>query len=244
MDNPKGFYDQNTQTIVPDSTSTWDGLASTTWDSWTEWAYSTDTQIIWQVPDIQLGYYPATVNLEITCVSNGEVSYKVYGSDNGGFGGEEVETVVAHTAASVPAFKYRFLRVFVYANELNNETVTISKIDVKAKTPVATELIINDLDSATCAGTNLARVIPLPRTVGTILDIKVTPREVTPYNLDVYVTNTPTSTYVIPKVISKSNTSPTFALVGLDNQPRDAVVDIIIKSLPNTYMNGNNLVIE
>lgn len=244
MDNPSGYYDQKTQTIYPESDSTWEGLSTRTWAGWTEWAYSRSPLIIWPTPALFLGNNPATVNLEITCVSTGIVNYKVYTSDTGAFAGEEVLTDIAHTAGSVPAFKARFIQVVVYSNQVLDSTVTITNIDVRAKTPVATELIINDIDSAGCEGTNLARVIPLPQPVGTIVDIKVTPREVPAYALDVYVTNTPTSTYVIPKVISKSNTAPTFALVGIDNQPRDAVVDIIIKSLPNTYMSGNNLVIE
>jgi hypothetical protein len=47
----------------------------------------------------------------------------------------------------------------------------------------------------------------------------------------------------MPRVISKTST-PQFALVGLDNKPRDAVVDIVIEYLAEGYMNGNNLLVR
>jgi hypothetical protein len=145
----------------------------------------------------------------------------------------------------VPAFKSRYIKVIVYSSKVNNITPTISEITISTKNPQISEYIINDLDSSTCAGTQTARVIPLTQTLSNIVDIKITPHETaSAYNLDVYVTNTPTSTYLIPKIISKDPVSPTFALVGVDNHARDGIVDITIKSIPGGKMQGNNLVTE
>lgn len=242
MDDPKGYYDEKNRMICPVSTSTWDGLSGTTWDTWTEWAYSVDPEIIWHTDVIQLGLSPQTVNLKITCVSTGQVSYKVYTSNLGVFAGEEVEHVIPHGATSVPSFTAKFLMVIVYSNAVNNVTVNIQQITVKTEAPRTTEYQILDLDTSTCSGTVNSRVIPLPGRLENILDIKITPREVPAYNLDVYVTNTPTSTYVVPKIISKNSSAPTFALIGMDNYPRDGVVDISLKSSKSGYMQGNNLV--
>jgi hypothetical protein len=242
MDSPSGYYNEDNQTIYPISAATWSGLASTTWATWTEWAYSTADTIIWPTEAIFMGNNPQAVNLEIICESTGQVSYKVYTSNTGVYAGEETETVIGHSATDVPAFKARFIKVVVYSSKINGVTPTISQITVTAKDPKANEYFIADLDSSACAGSNTARQIPLPTQMGTIIDIKITPQTVTAYALDVYVTNTATSTYLIPKVISKNSLTPTFALVGVDNQPRDGVVDIIIKSLSSSVMSGNNLI--
>lgn len=244
MDNTNGYYDSKTRTIYPVSTSTWSGLSGSTWATWNKWAYEVSNQIIWVTDVIDLGLNPQTVNLKITCEAEGTVSYKVYTSPTGVFAGEETLTTIAHGATNVPAFKANFMRVVVYCDAANDIDPSISEITIETNTPKATEIIINDLDTSTCAGTNTARIVPLPVSVGTIIDMKVTPHEVTAYPLDVYVSNTATSTYVIPKIISKAAANPTIALVGVDNHPRDAVVDIIIKALPTTFMRGNSLVTE
>lgn len=244
MDSSSGYYDSNTGTIYPVSTSTWSGLSGKTWDSWKEWAYNVSNQIIWVTAPMFMGNNPSNSNLKITCDSTGNVSYKVYTSETGIFNGEEVETVISHNAVSVPAFKAKYIQVVVYSEGVNNITPTISQITVETINLRNSEIIINDLDSSTCDGSQTARVIPMPTNIGTITDMKITPHETaSPYNLDVYVTNTPTSTYLIPKIISKDPITPTFALVGVDNHPRDGIVDIVLKVLPASYMDGNNLIV-
>lgn len=243
MDQPKGIYDGYSGKIYPQSTSTWSGLSGTTWDSWKEWAYSRDTEIIWIVEPLYMGLSPTNVNLKITCESTGIVSYKVYTSDTGVFNGEEQETIIPNNATAIAPFRARYIQVMVYSEEVNGITPTISEITVKTELTRSSEILLNDLDTSTCAGSVTGRVLPMPVASGSIVDIKVTPHETTsPYNLDVYVTNTPTSTYLIPKIISKSIASPTIALVGVDNHPRDGIVDVVIKTMPPSYMSGNNLV--
>lgn len=241
MDAPNGYYDSKTRTIYPVSTSTWAGLSGKTWDYWTTWAYSTNSQIIWVTDPISLGANPSNVNLKITCVSTGQVSYKIYTSNTGAFSGEEVETLVPHGSQNIPSFRARFIQVVVYSDRVS-DPLNIQEITIETRTPSATELFFNDIDSSQLQGTVNERFIPVEDGIGTILDVKILPHEVTAYNLDVYVTNTPTSTYVVPKIISKSASSPSFALVGLDNHPRDAVVDIVLKTLNRCRMVGNNIV--
>lgn len=244
MDQPKGIYDAETRTIFPLSTGTWDGLSGTTWDSWSEWLYDRDTEIIWITQPVFLGNSPSPYNLRVTTQSTGQVSYKVYTSDTGAFNGEEVETEIPHGDVSIPGFRSQYIQVVVYATEINGITPVISEITVETVTSRTREFVISDLNTGNCSGSVTGRIIPLPEDVGNIIEILITPKETAPYDLDVYVTNTPTSTYLIPKVISEDRFTPTIALVGVDNQPRDGVVDVLIKSLPASYMVGNNIVVE
>jgi hypothetical protein len=93
-------------------------------------------------------------------------------------------------------------------------------------------------------GTISARQLTLTRNYSAITDIDIKTQAVTAYNLDVYVTDYISCTTVIPRVVSKNKTTPTIALIGLDNVPRDGTVDITITGLPEQYMSGNNLLVK
>jgi len=93
---------------------------------------------------------------------------------------------------------------------------------------------------AALAGTNTARQITLPETLSAITDIYIQPKAAASYTPNLYVSATATSEVVIPVVKSKTST-PTFALYGIDNEPRDAVVDIMVTGIPRMVMEGNNL---
>lgn len=241
MDITSGYYDTRSRAIYPVSTSTWSGLSGTTWDSWNTWAYDVSEQIIWVTEPVFLGINPSNVNLKITCVSTGSVSYRVYTSNTGAFNGEEVETIIAHDSQSIPSFKARYLQVVVYSQYVAQD-LNIQEITIETPAPRSVDVYLDDVDSSQLQGSITERLIPVPASVGTIMDIKITPHEVTAYNLDVYVANTATSTYVVPKIISKTASAPSFALVGMDNHPRDAVVDIVLKTLTKCRMVGNNIV--
>lgn len=241
MDATSGYYDISTRTIYPASTSTWSGLSGSTWETWNEWAYDTNDQIIWVTTPIDLGVNPSNINLKITCVSTGSVSYRVYTSNTGVFNGEEVETVISNGSQNIPSFKARYLQVVVYSDKVA-DSLNIQEITIETRVPRTNEVFFNDIDSSQLLGTITERFIPVTDGIGTIVDIKIMPHEVSAYPLDVYVANTATSTYVVPKIISKSVASPSFALVGMDNHPRDAVVDILVKTLNKCYMQGNNIV--
>lgn len=241
MDSSSGYYDSNTRTIYPVSTSTWDQQSGSTWANWTTWAATVSDEIIWVTDPIFLGLNPSNINLKITCVSTGTVSYRVYTSATGVFGGEEVETIIPAGSQNIPSFRASYIQVVVYSNR-TTVPLNIREITIETRAPRANDVFLNDVDSSQLQGSVTERMIPVSGDTGTIVDIKITPHEVTAYNLDVYVANTPTSTYVVPKIINKSSSSPSFALVGMDNHPRDAVVDIMLKTLNRCRMVGNNIV--
>jgi hypothetical protein len=234
-----GYYDNSTGYIRPASSDTWDSHSGLTWDSWTSWDKPLST-IVWYQPVVDLRQVK-NFTLNITTDSTGLVSYDIFVSNNGLFQGEETQTTVSHTATSVASFTGRYILVVVTC-AYNNIGLTLGNCLITPVTTGVVELRYNNLDSSTLSGSSSSRTLPLTQDVSQIIDIVITPHEVTSYALDLYVSSTATSTYVIPKIISKTISGPTFAMVGLDNKPRDAIVDIIVKALPTQYMSGNNLV--
>lgn len=238
--NRTGYYDSSKGVIRPASSDTWTAHSSLTWDVWTSWD-TPNTEIVWNADIIDLGRVKS-FTLNITTVSTGLVDYKIYTSNTGLFAGEETETIIEHGGNETPnSFTGQYVLVIVIATYQATE-LTLTSIETIPQADTILELAYKDLDTSTLTGTSSARTIALTQQVSTILEIIVTPHEVTSYNLDLYVSSTQTSTYVVPKVISKDSTGPVIALVGLDNKPRDAIVDVLIKALPIQKLVGNNLI--
>jgi hypothetical protein len=238
-----GILDDVLEAVVPTSTYTWADFNtdSVTWDNWVEWDRQPADPLVWEANPLDLGEN-LFFTLEIETVANGDVSYKIYTSTTGAFAGEETETVIANGATSVSGFYGRYVLVYVEVARTSGLNVLYG-VDVTAKTLTVQEKQ-GDVDTSTLSGTVNARTVSLTRSFSKITNILVTPHEETAYTLDVYVTDTTTSTYLIPKIISKTLSGPEIALIGVDNQPRDGVVDITITGLPFMSMDGNNLVIS
>lgn len=235
-----GYFESSTNTYYPSSTSTWDGLDATAWDDWNVWPYETESQIVVHMPVIRLDDRK-NFCLNFDTESTGTVSYKIYTSPTGAYAGEETEHVINPGDINIPSF-YGWTCFIVVIADKAGPPLEISSMSGNIYDSVTNEIIFTALDSSTLDGSITERLLPLNTSISKIVDMKITPHETaSPYNLDVYVTNTPTSTYLIPKIISTSSTAPSFALVGVDNQPRDGVVDILLKVLPEQYMDGNNL---
>lgn len=234
-----GYLDTSTGLIRPKSSDTWSAHSGYTWDNWTSWDKPLTT-IVWSQPIVDLRQVK-NFTLNITTDSTGLISYDIFVSNTGLFQGEESQTTVSHIATSVASFTGRYILVVV-TSTYNNIGLTLGNCLITPVTTGVVELRYNNLDSSTLSGSVNSRTLALTQNVSQIIDIVITPHEVTSYALDLYVSSTATSTYVIPKIISKTISGPTFAMVGLDNKPRDAIVDIIVKALPVQYMNGNNLI--
>jgi hypothetical protein len=234
-----GYFDSNNGVIRPVSSDTWTAHSGKTWDDWKSWDTPVST-IVWYSSIVDLGQ-SKSFTLNITTVTTGQASYQIYTSNTGQFAGEETLTTVASGATSVDSFTGQYILVVVTCTYVSTQ-LTLNNITVTPVVGVVNEIRYKDLDTSTLAGSNTARTVPMSQSVSQIIDVLITPREVTSYALDLYVSSTATSTYVVPKVISKAVTGPVIALVGLDNKPRDATVDIVMKTLPSQKMVGNNLV--
>lgn len=235
-----GTLDQDLGIVLPNNTGTWANL--TTWANWTSWTLIPANPLIWLADLIDLGEV-TDFCLIINTVANGTVEYDIYVSDTGAFAGEESVTSVYQGDQAVTGFTGRFVRVAVKVTRTSGIN-TLSSVECRASNSTV-QVRVNDLDTSTLSGTSAARTLTLPRTVSKIINLQITPKSVNSYIPDLYVSNTATSTQVIPKWLSKDLDSaggpPTIALVGIDNQPRDAVVDIIATALPEQYMLGNDL---
>lgn len=228
-----GVLDTVSGSIKANGTSTWG--AQTSWSTFNSYITSYQT-IKWTAPLLDLGavqYFTLAIEAEFS----GTLSYLIHISDTGSFTGEETEYYIEEGDMNVPGFYGRYIYVtsILSGRELR-------KIQITANATVK-EYIIPNVDSSTLSGTNTNRVIDLPTPVSLIKDIHIQVKAATSYPVNLYVSDTATSEILIPVVKSKSGTSPAFALYGIDNDPRDGVVDITIKALPKQIMYGGNIVV-
>jgi hypothetical protein len=229
----QGTLDFITGFINPPGRSTWASL--TTWADFTSYQTEFDP-IVWTTERIDIGavdYFTVSIQAD----ADGEIEYRIYTSETGVFGGEETVTEVTNGDLNVPAFygQYLYVQALVPGGVLRRLTTTTQRgSNYKI-------VRLQNVNTSTLSGTTAGRVLNIPQPLSAIVDIFVQPKSVTAYNLDVYITDTPTSVVVTPIVISKSTAAPTIALYGLDNYARDAVVDVTITGLPQQAMEGNNI---
>ena len=234
-----GTLDVDANVVFPNNTGLWSEL--TTWDSFNSWIMTPANPLIFLSDTVDLGEV-RDFCLKIVTDAVGTVAYTIYTSNTGAFDGEESYVDIAQGATGVASFTARYYVVAVKVTQTSGINVLNSfELTVTAQT---IDIDINAVNTSTLSGTSAARTLVLPRTVSKIVDLQVTPQAVTAYNLDVYVTDYPSCTTVIPRVISKSIATPQIALIGLDNIARDAVVDVHIRALPEMYMSGNNLLVR
>ena len=224
--------------IYPTGTGTWSGLPAT-WAAWTNWYEGTPNELYWLSDKIDL-FVPTTFTLNLNIVANGIVSYEVYTSNTGAFAGEESTQVIDSGDTDVPGFYGRYVQIGVKVIRSFTEVQTISAIDIVTSDASITEEFEN-VSTSTLAGTITARQIPITKKFSILNVVDVAVQQVSAYNLDVYVTDYLSCTTLLPRVVSKNRTTPTIALIGLDNVPRNGTVDITVTGLPEQYMSGNNL---
>lgn len=234
-----GKLDWATGQIYPTDNTEWNDLV--TWDQFTEWVADPALPLTWITPLISFAS-PQDFNLVIETTAVGQVSYEVYTSNTGMFAGEETTTVINYGDTNVAGFHGQYARVGIKVNKVGSAPI-LQDVQVTATNQPISEIQTN-VDTSTLAGTTAARQLVLGRNYSIISDIAINVQEVPAYNLDVYVTNYLSCKTVIPRVVSKNRTTPTIALIGLDNVPRNGTVDVTIKGLPEQYMSGNNLLIK
>ncbi len=231
----QGLLDVNTGSIKPQSRGSWSQLAGKKWSSWFNFQLDTET-IRWTSERIDRGtveYF----NLNISSDFDGECSYLIYVSETGQFSGEETEYYVKDGDYDVDAFygRYAYVTAIVIGREFRSMTITASN--------TKSEFYLSNIDTSTLGGTTSARTLTLSLPISTIIDMQIQPKTATTYNVNLYVSDTATSNALIPMVISKSLPSPSFVMRGIDNDPRDGIVDIKITGLARQVMTGGNLIV-
>jgi hypothetical protein len=231
----QGKLDFGTGSIQPIGRSSWASLAGTTWSDFRSYQTEFDP-IVWTTERIDIGQVDY-FTLSIVCDADGAVTFRVYTSETGVFGGEERVTEIENGDLNIPSFygQYLYVQALVPGGVLRRLTVTTQRGSNYRV------VRLTNVDTSTLGGTTAGRVLDIPLTLSSIVDIFVQPRSVTAYDFNVYVSDTATSTVVTPVIISKSVAQPTIALYGLDNYARDAVVDITVTGLPQQAMEGNTV---
>ena len=237
---PVTAFQQINQGILDTVSGTIKAAGVSRWNNYTSWNNFSDyrgilTEIIWTAPLIDVGelkYFTINTDAEF----DGTMSYEIYTSVTGIFQGEETKTTVVNGDFDISAFYGRY--VYITARVSGNE---LRKLDITTSSVTQTQTL-RDVDTSTLDGTISARVIPLTRPVSRVMNIVISPKTTTAYAVDLYVSSTATSQVVIPMVVSKSSTAPTFALYGLDNQARNGIVDINLEVLPRQIMTAGNIV--
>lgn len=231
----QGTLDLSTGTIKAKGSGSWLATQGSSWNTFTNFINQFEP-IRWTAPRLDLGavqYFTLNIAAEYT----GDLYYLIYVSETGEFAGEETETKVENGNNSISAFygRYAYVTAVITGTELSRLTVTANTETI--------EYLIPNVDTSTLSGTNTARVIPLPTPVSAIKDIQIQPKAANNYAVNLYVSDTATSKVLIPVVVSKTSASPTFALYGIDNDPRDGVVDIQITAMRQMAMYQGNLVV-
>lgn len=231
----QGILDPISGTIKAIGSGRWGSLSGTTWARFTSYV-NTFQPIKWSSSRIDTGeidYF----NLEISAEFNGTLFYRVYVSEIGDFQGEETEYLIQNGNANVSAFYGRYVHVTAECTgtELSKMLITTDKEIV--------EFSFKDVNTSTLGGSVSERILTLANPVSIITEMAIHPKAATVYAVNLYVSNTPTSQVLIPVVKSKTGTTPSFVLYGIDNDPRDGVVDITIKALPRQVMASGNLLV-
>jgi hypothetical protein len=209
------------------------------WNDLVTWN-PTATELLWISDPIDLTENK-TVNLVIETSAQGRVEYDIISSVTGAFSGEETTVVISANTATIPAFSGRYF--YIVAKVTNNSGLPIlDSMNITTTVNKTTKLTLSDIDTSTLAGTVSARVVDFGRAVSGVKNMQITVKSTPDYTMQVYVTDYPTSNTVIARIVDK--TVPSIALVGLDNVPRDATVDIIAEILPEQFLSGNNLLIR
>jgi hypothetical protein len=231
----QGILDPVSGTIKAIGRGRWGSLSGSSWTRFTSYV-NVFEKIKWSSTRIDTGeidYF----NLAINSVANGTLSYRVYVSDTGDFQGEESEYFIQDGNNNVSAFYGRFVYVTAECTgtELSQMVITTDKEVV--------EYSFKNVNTSTLGGSVSERILTLTNPVSIITEMAIHPRAATAYAVNLYVSNTATSQVLIPVVKSKTGTTPSFVMYGIDNDPRDGIVDITIKALPRQVMAGGNLLV-
>lgn len=228
-----GLIDPLTGSVKAQGTGSWRSLAGTTWRTFNNYIQNYEL-IKWTAPQIDLGtakYFTLNIESEF----QGTINYLIHTSETGDLATDVNEYYASDGNYNIPAFYGRFCYVTAIVNGTELARMSIS-VDTSSRT-----YHLPNINSSTLSGSITARQIPMPTTVSAITDIQIQPKTATAYAVNLYVSDTPTSTVTIPVIVSKNATTPTFALYGIDNEPRNAVVDITLNVTPRMAMIGGNI---
>jgi hypothetical protein len=231
----KGYVDifdvQGNGYVRPFSQGHWGLLGN--WGTAASWQQELMLPIVWTSERIDIGQIKY-FTLSITSEFEGSISYLVHTSDLGLFEGEESSYLIEEGNVNIPAFygRYVYVTARVNGNQLRRMTIEANSSTYNIQ--------LQNVDTSTLPGTPGSRTINIGRTASAIQDVKISVRAATPYAVNLYVSDQATSEVLIPVVRGKG-AEPTFGLFGIDNEPRDGIIDIECKAMARQAMLGGNV---
>ena len=227
VDYKQGVLDFNLNSVIPENTGTWADLES--WNQWNQWNFQPQT-IIWTSELLDFGSVDFFTLEVITEYQGVIVNYTVHVSETGEFTGEESETVIEEGDTDIPAFYGRYVYVTV---ELEGSVLISIDVNISRET---FDIKLKNIDTSTLSGTSALRTLEFPESPSAISSLEIIAVNDVEYDMDVYVTDYPSSRALIPVITDKTASAPTFYLVGLDNVPRDGTIDVVAQALPGQQM--------
>jgi hypothetical protein len=229
----QGILDFASGTIKATGSGRWS--QATSWRNFKNYASNRDP-IRWTSPLIDLGvakYFTMAIETDF----DGELSFRIHTSTVQDFSGEETEYIIEDGDFNIPAFFGQYVYVTAYVSGVELRRMSITTNSEK------TTVFLSDVNTSTLGGTVSNRILTLPNPASQVVDMKIEPKAASPYAVNLYVSDTATSEVLIPVVKSKSAAAPSFVLYGIDNDPRDGVVDVTLTTLPRQAMIGGNLLV-
>lgn len=229
-----------TQRVIASNSGAWTDL--TTWDSWNSYTFQPNT-LNWLSEVVDLGrvdYF--TVQISADCV--GAVTYTVYTSQTGAFGGEETETVINDGDTDIAGFYGQFVIIGISVVS-QGSTPAINAFDYTVSGE-RLAVTLNDVNSGTLAGTDAARTLSIPVTLSVITNIQLTPHLADSYIADEYVAAGyfETGEPIVAAIVNKSRDNPQIVLKTFSGANTSGIFDAVVYGLPRQDRLGQNVILR
>lgn len=248
--------------VVPNNSSTWAALTSSTWALFTSWVGQPADPLVWNSDTVDLGSV-IDFTLQVSANYTGSIGYTVLVSDTGDFLGEETSTVISEGDVDIAAFRGRYVIVSASVSRGSGLNTLIS-LEISANRR-RFDILLNDLQTTDLAGDVEGRTLVLGRTVSKVLAVNLSGRNTVGdgYVKEGYITigyfNNSEDEYLEadyvlsgyvrpvssqmswPMVVSKDRTGPVIVIRDSDGAYIDGEFDAQIHVLPEQYMENGQL---
>lgn len=224
--------------MYPQDIGHWEDLPST-WDDWYTWFTNPNPQLNILMPEpLDLGQVE-TFNITSSFQGVGIVDFYFYYSDTfpmlDSLGNYQTLHVTANQQ-NIPSITARYVWMAVSITKQGSDIIQyFDNLSVSATT-TEKSLSYTDINSSTLSGTADNRLFSIPIPVGGIKSVQVSSQGTTSnYNVDMYVSNIPTSSKTYPRILDKSTSGVNLQFVGIDGKSYDSTFDIKITVTPEWY---------
>lgn len=231
-----------TQRVIAPNSSTWADLSGITWDTWRSYTGEPSDTLTWLTLPLDLtsqSFFTVTTTADIA----GNVTYYVYTSSTGVFGGEETTEVITPGDENIFGFYGRYVMIGISVEyDPAQGQPAINAFDFVASGKFLT-LLVSDQDSSTLDSFGSAKVLTVPQAVSRIFNAQITTHISEDYIVDDYIAVNyfETGTTAYASIVSKNRNDIHIKFTNAGGNVTNTVFDAVVYALPELYMNGNNL---